>query len=72
MELSLKRSGMGLTLAKSESQVLMRLKFHKRSVVKFASRIIPHAKPCGIENIFVDELPQERSDAGSSRVAEWD
>jgi hypothetical protein len=25
----------------------MRLKFHKRSEVKFVSRIIPHAKPCG-------------------------
>jgi len=25
----------------------MRLKYHKRSVVIFASRIIPHAKLCG-------------------------
>ena len=33
----------------------MRLKFHKRSAVKFTSRIIPHAKPCG--TILLDELP---------------
>ena len=33
----------------------MRLKFHKRSAVKFTSRIIPHAKPCG--TILLNELP---------------
>ena len=38
VELSQERSDVG-----SESQILMRLKFHKRSEVKFKSRIIPHA-----------------------------
>jgi hypothetical protein len=33
----------------------MRLKYHKRSVVIFASRIIPHAKLCGTDTIFQDE-----------------
>ena len=32
---------------------LMRPKFQKRSALKFDGRIIPHAKPCGTETIFM-------------------
>ena len=37
VELSLKRSGMGLTLADNETQALMKLKYYKRSTVISAS-----------------------------------
>jgi hypothetical protein len=44
VELSRKAEG-------NETQALMRLKYHKRSVVIFASRVIPHAKSCGTDNM---------------------
>jgi hypothetical protein len=50
VELSQERSDVG-----NESQVLMRLNHHKRSVVIFEGRIIPHAKPCGAEATLLDE-----------------
>jgi hypothetical protein len=50
-----------MTLADNETQALMRLKYHKRSVVIFASRIIPYAKLCGTDTILQDELYQARS-----------
>jgi hypothetical protein len=37
VELSLKRSGMGLRLADNETQALMKLKYYKRSAVIFIS-----------------------------------
>jgi hypothetical protein len=46
----------------------MRLKFHKRRVVKFTSQIIPRAKPCGTENIFVGRNEVKASKANNLKI----
>ena len=48
-----------IRLADNETQALMRLKFQKRSALKFVSRIIPRAKLSGTS--LLDELCQKRS-----------
>ena len=57
-----------VTLADSETQTLMRFQYDKCSAVRLVSRIIPHAKSCGTEDIFVGRNETQISQAQCSEI----